>query len=404
MSVKNRFFGGILLVAGTTIGAGMIGIPVKTAAAGFYPTLAAFGIVWTLMTISALLFLEASLCFPGESNFISMAGATLGKAGKAVAWFANLFYMYSMMAAYTSGGVTMIIELCPMHIILAMFIYLFPFALAMYLGAKWVDLVNRFLTIGLIVSFIALCVSTLFGAHSLQPVANLSTVGSVHVLIVALPLLVTTFGYHIIIPSLKSYLEEDVPILKKTILIGSAIPFVVYVIWQLVILLLVPVFGDESLVTMLSANKNPGDSITGYLLKYNQNKWVLVFFSSFVFCALTSSLIGVAWSLGDFFADGFKIAKNSVGKLILGALTFMPAIVYTLIFPQGFLKALVLAGLCSVIIMIVLPALMAYKLRCTPVTDQKLVKYMVPINKMLVGMVVLFGVVVVILECINQLK
>lgn len=401
---NSRYLGGILLVAGTCIGAGMIGVPVKTAAAGLGPTLISFGIVWIAMTISALLFVEASLCFPGETNFISMAQATLGNIGKNIAWIVTLFYMYSIMAAYTSGGVTMIIELLPMNVYLALFIYLFPFALVLYLGAKWVDLVNRFLTIGLIISFISLCVSIIFGAKSLQPTTNLSVScygESLRTLIFSLPLLVTTFGYHVIIPSLKSYLQEQVPAIKKTIFIGSAIPFVVYVIWQIVVLLLIPVFGNEGLQSMAVANKNPGDSIASYLLKYNQNKSVLCFLVSFSFFALTSSLIGVAWALGDFFADGFNIVKNHKGKIALGLLTFVPPILYALIFPQGFLKALELCGAFSAILMIMYPALMAYRLRIQKHTDPAAIKYRVPINKMAIKTIIVFSGIVVLLVLFN---
>ena len=401
MSTQNgRYLGGILLVAGTCIGAGMIGVPVKTAAAGFCPTLLAFGLVWVVMTISALLFLEASLAFPGETNFISMTKATLGSIGKNIAWLASLFYMYSMMASYTTGGATMIVELFKINVNLAIIIYLLPFILMAYVGTKWLDLINRFLTISLIVSFIVLCFSTLIGAHSLQPASNLATHNSIkhslQVLTFALPLLVTTFGYHVIIPSLKFYLKEDVGTLKKAILIGSAIPLVVYVIWQLVILLLIPIFGDEGLVSMLFANKNPGDSIAGYLLKYGQHKCVLFSLITFTFCAIASSLIGVAWSLYDFFADGFNITKNNLGKLILIGLTFIPPIAYAVAFPQGFLKALSLSGAFATIVMIIYPALMVYKLRSKN-TTQGSVKYQVPINKTLIVMVALFGAIVILL-------
>jgi tyrosine-specific transport protein len=401
MSTNNRYLGGILLVAGTCIGAGMIGVPVKTAAAGFYPTLLAFVVVWGIMTISALLFLEASLAFPGETNFISMTKATLGSTGKNIAWLASLFYMYSMMASYTTGGATMIVELLKVNVNVSIIIYLLPFILMLYLGAKWLDLVNRFLTIGLIGSFILLCFSILIGAHSLQPVStlhiNTHINHSVHVLTFALPLLVTTFGYHVIIPSLKFYLHEDVSILKKTILIGSAIPLVVYVVWQIVVLLLIPIFGDEGLVSMLSANKNPGDSITSYLLKYGQHKSVLVSLIIFTFCAISSSLIGVAWSLYDFFADGFNITKNNIGKLILISLTFVPPIIYAVIFPQGFLKALSLSGAFATIVMIIYPALMVYKIRYNKAVEQGSVKYKVPVGATLIIMIALFGAAVVLL-------
>ena len=407
MSTKNnRYLGGILLVAGTCIGAGMIGVPFKTAAAGFYPTLAAFVVVWVVMTISALLFLETALAFPGESNFISMTKATLGNTGKNIAWLANLFYMYSIMASYTSGGATMVAELLPINVYVAILAYILPFALILYLGAKWLDLVNRFFTIGLIGSFLLLCFSIITGAHSLQSAENFSTSipisHSAHLLIIALPLLVTTFGYHVIVPSLKFYLQEDVSALKKTILIGSAIPLIVYVIWQVVILLLIPVFGDEGLTNMLSNNKNPGDSIVNYLFRYGQHKSVVVFLSSFMFCAIASSLIGVSWAIYDFFADGFNIVKNNVGKLILIGLTFVPPMIYSVVFPQGFLKALGFAGAFAAMIMIIYPALMVYKLRTHKSLEQVTIKYRVPISKILVIMVALFGGLVVLLEGINN--
>lgn len=409
MSTKNSgYLGGVLLVAGTCIGAGMIGVPVKTAAAGFYPTLVAFILVLVAMTISALLFLEASLAFHGEVNFISMTQATLGNVAKHIAWGASLFYMYTIMAAYTTGGSTMLVECLPINLYLAILIYLLPFALLLFLGAKWLDIVNRFFTIGLIISFIMLCGSVLLGAHSLQPATNFaipfSALEATNTLIFALPLLVTTFGYHVIIPSLKFYLKENVNVLVKTILLGGAIPLLVYVIWQIVILLLIPVFGDQGLVSELFASKNPGNSITNYLITSGQHKSVLIFLFSFMFCAISSSLIGVSWALHDFLADGFKITKHGIGKVILVILTFIPPIIYAVCFPQGFLKALGLAGACSSIIMIVYPALMVYKIRKSGHTHHSKTttqKYKVPVNNALILAVAAFGVIVVFLELMN---
>ena len=53
----SRYLGGILLVAGTTIGAGMLALPVSTAFMGFYPSLLIFAICWFFMLISAVFFL-----------------------------------------------------------------------------------------------------------------------------------------------------------------------------------------------------------------------------------------------------------------------------------------------------------------------------------------------------------
>ncbi len=399
-----NYFKGVFLVTGTCIGAGMIGVPVKTAAAGFLPTLAAFGVVWLVMTISALLLLEVSLSFPGEVNFISMTNAMFGKLGRNIAWVICLLFMYSIMAAFASGGATMITRLFPIDIKIAILIFMLPFVVIIDLGPKWVAIVNRILTIIVIASFMLLCITIVFSkTHALQPVKNLFIHTNLKVLLFSLPVIVTTFAYHEIIPSLKFYLKEEIFPLKMAIILGGIIPLIVYIAWELVILLLVPVFGTEGLISMLHSNKNPGDSLINYLLQSHQNAKILVFLVSFSFCALACSLTGTAWALFDFFADGLNITKNRKGKILLSCLTFLPSIMYAVIFPQGFLKALGFAGAFSAIIMIIYPALMAYKLRSQKsIVTELPVKYRVPVNKPLIIVILLFGVFILILEGISN--
>ena len=49
----SRLVGAVLLVAGTCIGAGMLGMPILTGAAGFVPSIAAFVGGWLFMVVSA---------------------------------------------------------------------------------------------------------------------------------------------------------------------------------------------------------------------------------------------------------------------------------------------------------------------------------------------------------------
>ncbi|MGD0465560.1 MAG: aromatic amino acid transport family protein [Gammaproteobacteria bacterium] len=398
--LKNiNYFKGVCLITGTCIGAGMIGVPVKTAAAGFYPTIAAFGVVWLVMTCSALLLLEVSLAFSGDINFISMTNTILGKTGRNIAWVIYLLFMYSIMAAYAAGGAALVAKLGAYDPKMATLIFMLPFALIIYLGTTWVAIVNRILTTGIIIFFILLCFSIFGTTRTLQPIENLYIKSDLKVLFMALPVLVTTFSYHEIIPSLKSYLKEKLIPLKLAILLGGFIPLIIYIAWELVILLLVPVFGGNGLISMLSSNKNPSDSLINYLLEYNNKGNILFFISSFLFCALTCSLTGTAWALFDFFADGLAILKNKQGKLILSSLTFIPPIIYAIVFPQGFLKALGLAGAFSAILMIIYPALMAYKLRASRhlVANSPII-YRAPIGKILISIIFLFGVLILILE------
>lgn len=404
---KYNYFKGIYFIAGTCIGAGMIGLPVKTAAAGFYPTVCALFLVWLIMTGSGLLLLEASLSFSGEKNFISMTHAIFGNSGKNIAWCICILFLYAVMAAFSSGGAGLLIELCSFFKVilnpkLATLIFMLPFIVIVYAGTKWVAIVNKILTITVIIFFILLCISMFNTQQVLQPITNLSVSSDLTVLFNALPLIVTTFSYHEIIPSLKSYLQEEVISLKVAILLGGFIPLIVYIIWEVVVLLLVPISGPQGLISMLASNKNPSDSLIEYLLVNGHHTNILLLIVCFSFSALTCSLTGTAWALCDFFADGLRIKKNKSGKIILSLLTFMPAIIYPIVCPQGFLQALSFAGAFSAIIMIVYPALMVYKIRSKKNIAKSSIIYKVPINKLLISMIFLFGILVFILEIINN--
>ena len=57
-SVKNRTLGSVFIVAGTTIGAGMLAMPLAAAGVGFGVTVVLLGGLWALMCYTALLLLE----------------------------------------------------------------------------------------------------------------------------------------------------------------------------------------------------------------------------------------------------------------------------------------------------------------------------------------------------------
>ena len=79
MNKSGSVFGGALLVAGTSIGGGMLALPVLTSLGGFIPSLFIYLCCWLFMTCTGLLFLEVSLWMHAEANIVSMADRTLGR-------------------------------------------------------------------------------------------------------------------------------------------------------------------------------------------------------------------------------------------------------------------------------------------------------------------------------------
>lgn len=396
----NSVIGGTLLVTGTCIGAGMLGIPVKTSPLGLIPSIGALAAVWLVMVFTALLFLEVSLLFPGETNFISMANKTLGIVGKKVAWITYLLFLYSLMAAYTSGGTTLLADILRIKItslnllLLFLFGFVVPFAVVVYLGAKKVDFVNRVLIAGLAIAFFTII---FFGLRSYP--RELSLYGSTNKYFLAvIPLLVTSFGFHLLIPTLKYYLKNNVKHLRLAIIFGSLIPLFIYSVWVYIAFSRVPVLGEHSLTTMLIRGDNPGELLAKAI--GDGIPAVSYGVEFFTFFALTSSFIGVSLGLFDFFADGLSIKRTTSGKLKLAGFTFLPPAIFTVTYPQGFMLALGYAGVFAAILLIIYPALMAWFARYK---KNFISEYLAPGGKMFLILSMLFGFIVILAEILAEM-
>src|SRR5579872_4575576 len=78
--------GGTLLIAGTTIGVGMLALPVATGAAGFVPSVITYIVCWLFMLCTGLLLVEVCLWMPKDTSFISMADKIFGPTGRVIFW------------------------------------------------------------------------------------------------------------------------------------------------------------------------------------------------------------------------------------------------------------------------------------------------------------------------------
>ena len=378
MLKTNRLIGGILLVAGISIGAGMLALPVVTSFAGFIPSFFSLAFCWLFMFITAYLILEVNLACPGDANMITMASRTLGAGGKAVCWVVYLLLLYSLTAAYIAGCAPIFL-----HLMKSVFGWQVPdwtgpfpllilFGFFVYFGTRTVDYVNRLLMIGLTASYIALVVFV--PSHidfSLLSYIDYSASW------IAIPVLFTSFGFHIVIPSLSTYLHHDLKKLRVTILIGSLIPLFVYVVWVFLVMGAVP-------ARDLRGAWEAGQSATIPLAAILANPWISTVASAFAFFAMITSFLGVSLSLSDFLGDGLKLHRFTWGRELACVITFFPPLVFALTYTRGFLLALQYAGLFVAILLGILPALMAWKLP----------KYKRPIWRFFLGLIVLISAAV----------
>lgn len=354
---KSSLFGGTLLVAGTTLGGGMLALPVSTSAGGFIPSIFIFICCWIFMSSTGLLFLELSLVMEKDANIISMAKRTLGKGGEILAWVVYLFLFYCLTVAYIVGCGNLVTEVfsntLPAWIGPLIFVCLFgPMIFA---GARFVGRVNVFLMLGLAISFFAF---VFIGYPSIQ--SELLAHRDWSMSLYALPIAFISFAFQGTIPTLVNYMHHDARKIRLAIIIGSAIPLITYIIWQGLILGIVPLNGPHSLTEALQNGQNAVHPLKYFI----GNSSVYTIASYFAFFALVTSFFGVALGLMDFLSDGLKITKDSRGKTYLSLLVFIPPLLIACLYPHIFLTALDYAGgFGSAILLGILPIIMVWSLR-----------------------------------------
>ena len=362
--LNSKLIGGVLLIVGTSIGGGMLALPVSTAEVGFSNSIFFLFFCWLVMTAGALLVLEVNLRLPAGSNMISMAKSTLGLPGQIIAWITYLFLLYTLLSAYISGGSDVFNGLLhkanidlPNWVTAVVFTALF--SIVVYKGIRSVDYVNRGLMFGKLGVYVLLV--AIISPH-VSPIGLVG--GSARAFTGTLMILITSFGFASIVPSLRDYFEDDFRSLRRVILFGSLIPLFCYIVWDAVIMGVVSREGSNGLMALMNSD-HATSGLTEALNQSVQSQWISGFFGFFTSICMVTAFLGVSLGLFDFLADGLKLKKSgNQGKYTL-ALTFIPPLGVVLINPGIYLHALSYAGICCVVLLLLLPAIMAWQGRKT---------------------------------------
>jgi len=175
----------------------------------------------------------------------------------------------------------------------------------------------------------------------------------------SLSITIISFAFHPIIPTISKYLKYNIKDIILVILIGSCIPVFIYIIWEIILLGIIPITGSLSISI---AYKN---NMTFYSLLFPMlnNYLIIIAMWFFSLSAIITSFLGVSIASVDFFIDAFNLKKNiyNIAKVIL--LTYLPPIFFYLKFQEGFLTILDYAGIFLIILIGILPISMTYVLK-----------------------------------------
>jgi len=333
-----RVISGTFLIAGTMIGAGMLGIPLVTGASGFVPGIVASLIVWFFMYCTGLLFLEVTLWMPCGSNVLSIAGRFFGKWGRLFSGAMFIFLYYCLIVAYFAAGSPLLGEAFNAFGVMVQgwqvfVLFAVIFGAVVAIGPKSIDRVNIIMSIAMVAAWFMLIGS---GSSEVQMVRLKVTKWPA--MVMAMPVLFSAFGFHNVIPSLCTYLKRDKRSLRLAIFWGSFLPLIVYIVWQWLIMGVIP--QEEIIKTLVEGTP----VTTAFSLVTGQENFARIG-RFFAFFAIVTSTLGVAFSMVDFLGDGFKVKKRKgVRRFLLTLLTFIPPCILAMMNPGIFTTALGVAG------------------------------------------------------------
>lgn len=375
-----KVLGCTLILLGTCIGAGMLALPLAASQYSFFTTLVFLCSSWLLMSIGAFALLEVNLWMPSGSNLFTMTKSTLGQVGNIFALMIYLTLLYSLIAAYISGCSDLLQGLLSSynynisHVTSVMLVFVTLVGIVIF-GVRVVDLTNRGLML-IKVTALSIMLYLMIGNFDSELI---NSGEKFSYSLSSFMVMITAFGFAIVIPSLREYLEDDHKQLACTLAIGCIAPLIIYATWVFAVHGVIPKFGDYGLIS-ISHSANPNSDLigaisetTGYLLLTNLS-------SIFATICAVTSFLGVSLSLVDFIRDivntfytKFNFEQELENKLNLAEhhnlllrniliyfISFAVPLVIVLFNPGLFISALSYAGNLVLIFLVIMPLLMLY--------------------------------------------
>ena len=346
---QHSLFGGAMIIAGGTIGAGMLANPTSTAGVWFLGSLVLLAYTWFCMTSSGLMLLEANLHYPTGASFDTIVKDLLGQGWNVINGLSVAFVLYILTYAYitSGGGITegfinqlLSSEQHTVQIgrVSGSLIFCLVLAVFVWFSTKAVDRFTTVLIGGMVIAFI-LSVAGLISSVKVEVLFDSMVQGEQQYLpymLGALPVCLVSFGFHQNVPSLVKYYERDANRVMKSVFFGTAIALAVYVLWQLA------VQGNLPRAEFAPVIEKSGDIavLLQALGKYIQTDFIALALRFFAYLAIATSFLGVTLGLFDYIADLCKFDDSRPGRTKTALITFLPPLLLSLAFPFGFVLAI----------------------------------------------------------------
>lgn len=403
---RSKAVGATFLVAGTTIGAGMLGLPIVTAQFGIIKSILFLCFMWAVMCYSAILLLKLLSNFGYSVSVAKLSARYYGKTAGFIGGAAILVLFFSLLTAYLSASSGLISQIVASKIgvfanqkIIAFIITLLMLLLFLK-RIKIIDTANRIIfTVKLICLIFALvALSNSIEYASVQSGMMIDLPQSKF--FTAALIFFITFGFHGSIPALLKYLDNDYEKAKRCMIIGSFIPLILFLSWTVLALLVV--FSQDESAILEFINADQGLVAFKSLMSSAVEESYLIFLDLFMLGAIFTSYFGVSIGLIDYIKElkltdkirhkDFEKGPNYNHAFASTLVVLLPFII-SVLSQDLFIKALSLGAAMLSVIAIVLPSMVAIKMQ---LMSAESMRYKVTLP--LVWLNLIFGVVIVLFE------
>ena len=345
------------LIVGNLIGAGILALPINTGLSGFIPSLLGLFITSAAMYYSAIILsTEAVNRQESTFNYPSLYQTYLGNAGKWVAVLANLIILYGLLTAYLTGITSIIDNLFHLPV-KPVWVMLGFFTATALISLASIDKITKYIAVLVLVKCaVFVFIAGMAGSH--VEAKNLSHLNW-PLFICGIPILITAFHFHNIIPAICESLKWNQKVINRTMLIGMIMGFLMNATWLLVGIGVLPL--NESPIGLVNAfEKNLPATIP--LAEAIGSQAFLLLASFFALVAITTAYLANGMGLIGFMDDLSSQHLGKVNPLLSRALAFGPPLLIALVYPDIFLKAIDFAGGFGIVTLFgILPAIIAIR-------------------------------------------
>lgn len=362
-----RQIGSILFVAGTTIGSGIMALPMIIPKLGLIPGVTLMLVIWALMYYTALVSIELNLQAGTGLPLGSLGKLFSGRMAGIIGSASYTLLSYALMSVYIYGGASIIhtyllntthqqsfnmtASVCA---ILCVLILIGPI--------RYIDVLNRifFSSKCIVMALVILGLGQTIHYHDLPMLSD--HINHLSAWRVVIPVIFTAFGFQVIFHSMSDYCHHNPVMLKRAFFWGSLIPAVIYILWTTCVLAILyhsrPAFYQD-----VVAGKVEIGHIINMLSQIHRGQSIQLLFWLISCLSVVTSIIGVGLGLTDAWKKQLhhSLTRPSTRHIVAVIATLLPPYLITVMVPNAFIKVLGFAGMIAVVIAILLPLYLLYQ-------------------------------------------